>query len=355
MAKPFVSVLIDTYNHERFIEQAIISVLDQDFPASQREIILVDDGSTDRTPEIARKFEPQIRLICKKNGGQASAFNAGIPECRGEIIAFLDGDDWWEPGKLAAVVAEFEAAPEAGAIGHGIFEVDENGDKRNVIAPDRKYDCRLRDAEEGHEFLSLRAFLGTSRLAVRREILAKILPLPADLSIEADEFLVTVAAALGGARVLSQPLTSYRLHAGNLYQFEKWDANKARRKYQALACIVRELPARLVAAGISNEVARILIASVHLDAERIRLSLGEGWPWDTVRVEREGFRQAYRGETFGYKLFHFAVLGTALMLPPRQFYKLRRWYAAKNMARFRRFVGNAEPVSSLAVRKAAGS
>ncbi|HZS70819.1 MAG TPA: glycosyltransferase, partial [Candidatus Acidoferrum sp.] len=79
--RPFVSVLIDTYNHERFIEQAIASVLDQDFPASEMEVLVVDDGSTDRTPEVLRQFEPRVRVIRKANGGQASAFNAGIPQC----------------------------------------------------------------------------------------------------------------------------------------------------------------------------------------------------------------------------------------------------------------------------------
>src|SRR5258707_3910833 len=98
----FVSVLIDTYNHESFIEQAIVSVLEQDFPDAEREIIVVDDGSTDGTSEIVKKFEPRVRLLRKMNGGQASAFNAGIPECKGEIVAFLDGDDWWAPGKLQA-------------------------------------------------------------------------------------------------------------------------------------------------------------------------------------------------------------------------------------------------------------
>ena len=103
MAKFFLSVLIDTHNHERFIEQAILSVLAQDVAEGEREIIVVDDGSTDRTPEIVRRFEPRVRLIQKTNGGQASAFNAGIPACSGEGIAFLDGDDWWAPGKLRAV------------------------------------------------------------------------------------------------------------------------------------------------------------------------------------------------------------------------------------------------------------
>ncbi len=96
MTRPFVSV-------------SIVSVLEQDFSANEREILVVDDGSTDSTPEIIRKFVPHVRLLRKLNGGQASAFNAGIPECKGQIVAFLDGDDWWEPQKLSVVAAEFES------------------------------------------------------------------------------------------------------------------------------------------------------------------------------------------------------------------------------------------------------
>jgi glycosyltransferase involved in cell wall biosynthesis len=112
MAKPFVSLLIDTYNHEKFIEQAIVSALEQDFPAADREIIVVDDGSSDRTPAVVRKFELHVRLLRKKNGGQASAFNAGIPECKGEIVSFIDGDDWWASHKLQLAVGELEKIKE---------------------------------------------------------------------------------------------------------------------------------------------------------------------------------------------------------------------------------------------------
>ena len=106
---PFASVLIDTYNHEKFIERAVTSVLEQDFRASDREVIVVDDGSTDRTREILRKFQPHIRILNKRNGGQASAFNAGIPGAAGEIVAFLDGDDWWAQGKLQKIAEAFSA------------------------------------------------------------------------------------------------------------------------------------------------------------------------------------------------------------------------------------------------------
>src|SRR5271155_722079 len=125
--KPTVTVLVDTYNHERFIEQAIASVLGQDFPSEEMEILVVDDGSTDRTPEIVRRFEPRVRLIRKTNGGQASAFNAGIPEARGEIVAFLDGDDWWARNKLTRAVQAMAADASVGIVGHGIVTVQRDG------------------------------------------------------------------------------------------------------------------------------------------------------------------------------------------------------------------------------------
>ncbi|HET9995275.1 MAG TPA: glycosyltransferase [Candidatus Acidoferrum sp.] len=351
MAKSFASVLIDTYNHERFIEQAIVSVLEQDFPEAEREIIVVDDGSTDRTPEIVRKFEPRLRLLRKENGGQASAFNAGIPECQGEIVAFLDGDDWWEKRKLSVVAGEFAAYPQFGTIGHGIFEVDEAGRQITAITPNRVYESRLRTAEEARDFLQLRSYLGTSRFAARRGVLAKALPLPSDIAVEADEFLAGVTTALSGARVLTEPLTNYRLHSGNLFQFAEWDAVRARRKYTALAGIVRELPARLAAAGIAREVTDILTRSVGLDATRLRLALGEGWPWETVRVERESRQQAYVQSTIGYRLFHAGVLGVAALLPPHVFYRFRRWYSARGLARVRQLIGTAVPVPVLSERK----
>ena len=352
MGKPFVSVLIDTYNHERFIEEAIVSVIEQDFPASDREILVVDDGSTDRTPEIVCKFEPHVRLLRKQNGGQASAFNAGIPECQGEIVAFLDGDDWWERKKLSVVVAEFESHPQISTIGHGFVEVDERGQRLAVIAPKAECESRLRNRKDSSDFLTLRAFLGTSRLAIRRNILHHVGRLPHGLEIEADEFLATVATALGGTLILQEPLTNYRYHSTNLFQFDEWDAVKAKRKHDSLACIVSELPSRLQSVGVAEEVIRTITNSVRLDTERLRLSLGNGWPWETVRVEREANRQAYREANLGYHLFHVAVLGAAAVLPPATFYGLRRWYAKRGLARARQMVGSAQPIPSLAVRTA---
>src|SRR5271167_2466546 len=159
MAKPFVSILIDTYNHEKFIEQAIVSALEQDFPASEREIIVVDDGSSDRTPDVVRKFEPHLRLLRKENGGQASAFNAGIPECKGEIVSFLDGDDSWLPGKLRRVTEVLLANASVGLVGHGIKESYADGMER-IVRPEKDERLRLDSLAAARVFRLRKSYLG---------------------------------------------------------------------------------------------------------------------------------------------------------------------------------------------------
>ena len=184
MSTPFVTVLIDTYNHQRFIGDAINGVLSQDFPASEIEILVVDDGSTDSTPDVVRKFAPRVRLLRKINGGQASAFNAGIPESRGEIIAFLDGDDWWAPGKLTAVIGAFAENADVGLVGHGITEVYSDGRQR-IEVPREVFRFRITSVEQAKAFRMRRGFLGTSRMAYRRELLRRIGCVPETLRFEA--------------------------------------------------------------------------------------------------------------------------------------------------------------------------
>lgn len=158
MGIPAVTVLIDTYNHERYIEEAIVSVLEQDFPRAETEVLVVDDGSTDRTPEIVRKFLPDLRLIQKTNGGQASAFNTGISEAKGEIVAFLDGDDWWAKEKLAVVTEYLGARPHIGVVGHGIYEFDsDNGDAKATI-PQRTQEVTFDSVENGRFFRQMICF-----------------------------------------------------------------------------------------------------------------------------------------------------------------------------------------------------
>jgi len=92
-----VSIVITTYNRRAFLKEAVLSVLDQDY--QDKEIIIIDDGSTDGSFEEVRKFP--LRYVWKQNGGISSARNMGIGVSNGEFIAFLDVDDLWKKGKLA--------------------------------------------------------------------------------------------------------------------------------------------------------------------------------------------------------------------------------------------------------------
>lgn len=107
---PVISVVIGAYNAERWLAATIESVQAQTF--GDLEIIVVDDGSTDATAEVARGFGEAVRLIRKANGGSASARNRGIEAARGRYIAFLDADDLWHPKKLARQMRLFTEQPE---------------------------------------------------------------------------------------------------------------------------------------------------------------------------------------------------------------------------------------------------
>lgn len=118
---PLVSVITIFLDEERFLEEAVRSVLNQSYP--HWELLLVDDGSTDRSASIARSFAERrpgkIRYIHheeRKNRGMSASRNLGVRHARGELVAILDGDDVWEPEKLAEQTDVLEAHPEVGMV-----------------------------------------------------------------------------------------------------------------------------------------------------------------------------------------------------------------------------------------------
>ena len=323
MTTPLVSVLIDTYNHERFIEEAIQSVLSQDFPASEREILVVDDGSTDRTPEILAKFASQIRILRKSNGGQASAFNHGIPECRGEIVAFLDGDDWWAPDKLTRVTSAFAAEPQLGFVGHGIIAVYPDGLRRTDILRDGFY-FQANDLAGARLFRTRCSFMGTSRMTIRRTLAQTILPIPNEIRIQADEYIYTLASVLMPMRILPEALTCYRVHADNGFYLLNLDPEKLRRMQKSLAALADSLLKRLAQLGIDPDVSRTLLEYTDATSEQLRLGLDGGWPWETVRTEWKVYRVTHPDAPPAHRVFKsFALLG-ALFVPPKKFYQAQR-------------------------------
>ena len=347
MAKPHVTVLIDTYNHEQFIERAISSVLDQDMPMDGVEILVVDDGSIDATPEIVRRFEPRVRLLRKSNGGQASAFNFGFAAAQGDIIATLDGDDSWVREKLRRVLETLSANPEVGIVGHGLYEQYSDGRPNGLILPGRPYRLDLKSLQNAELFRHVAAFFGTSRMTIRKSVLDQILPVPEELTIEADEYIFTLAPAIGPAMILNEPLCYYGIHSGNLFQFGKFEPVRARRKMNVLDTLMRELPPKLRKFGATDEIVAALFRGTRVDAGRIRLSLDGGSPLAAFSLERAAFEASYHQVTWRYQLFRAFVLLQTLLLPPRLFYRLRRWYADRGLSRFRSWTG--EPARAVQV------
>jgi len=331
LARSFVSVLIDTYNHERFIEQAIVSVLEQAFPAADREIIVVDDGSTDRTPEIVKKFEPRVRLLRKENGGQASAFNAGIPECKGEIIAFLDGDDWWTHRKLGRVADVFAKEREVGLVGHGIIETFADRSER-VVAPEKDERLRLDSHSAARVFRLRKSYLGTSRMALRAYLARAILPVPKALVIEADEYLFTLAAAMGEIIILQDALTHYHIHGGNLY-LAPGNENSLRRKQRVMEALASSFRTILPGKGVSADVSECIVEIVQAEADQLRLMTDGGGPWETFRTESKIYDVLHADASPGYRLFRAITMIPALVLPPRQYYAARRWISSRRWYR----------------------
>jgi len=330
MSKPFVSVLIDTYNHERYIEQAIVSVLEQDFPEDDREIIVVDDGSTDRTSEIVRKFEPHVRYVHKQNGGQASAFNVGIPECRGEVVAFLDGDDWWAKQKLSRVVPVLARNREVGMVGHGTVKMLPDGREFTEVLKEG-YRFSMRSVQGAQMFRLRKCFLGT-RMTVRANILRSILPVPETIRIEADEFLFTMAAALSEVEILPEALFFYRLHSGNFYSQHGFDVESVRRKQQSIAQLAASLALRLPETGIGAGAVELVVEAIQVEADQLRLSVNGGRPWETARTELTMYRILYSDPPWGHLAFKYVTLLPTYILPPRVYYGTRRrlaesdWY-----------------------------
>jgi glycosyltransferase involved in cell wall biosynthesis len=343
MSSPLITAIIDTFNQERFIEQALNSVLDQGLCASDLEVLVVDDGSTDRTTEIVATFANRVEVLRKENGGQASAFNFAISRAKGEIIAFLDGDDWWAKGKLKTVLNTFDSNPNVGVVGHGFYEVDELTARSVIIFPESDHRVTLNSIEDGINFRNIMCFLGTSRVAIRRKILNLVGAIPPSLVVEADEFMSTMAVARSEAVLIQQPLTFYRLHPGNLYQFRGQDVVKVQRKMKVLTALSGALRQELPQAGVPGRVVNAIVEPIDYEANRLKLQCLGGMPWRTFQVERTGMRLAYKHMGWKYRLFKACVLSLTLALPPKLFYKLRAYYSTMNLRRLRKFTG--EPIS----------
>lgn len=340
MKAPLISVLIDTHNHEKYIAQAVASAAEQNFPAEDYEIVVVDDGSTDRTPDIVRKLAARpargvnVRLLRKANGGQASAFNAALPELRGKIVSFLDGDDWWEQGKLTATTVAFLQNPGAAAVGHAFYEFREDTGEKKLCALEAPESSDLSSVEAAARAARGWDFLRTSAFSVKRSVLEAILPVPEALVFCADAYIVPACMAVG-VHVTDQPLMYYRIHDDNLCTFDG-AANDARlrRRCEMHELLFEMLEPMLVANGVRRDAARALVCPFFTDAMRFKLNTFGGSRMNALRTEMRAFSFAHPRPSVRDRLAKSVVAAGTMLLPPRTFYRARNWYARQRALRF---------------------
>jgi glycosyltransferase involved in cell wall biosynthesis len=248
---PLVTVLIDTYNYGQFIEEAINSVLSQDFPSEEMEVLVVDDGSTDDTAERVKSYRDRVKYLYKQNGGQASAFNYGLAMARGEIVAFLDADDTWLPGKLRRVVQEFQKYPEAEMVYHQSQELDTSTGTRTLGS----FSAVSGNVPADREKLLSYILYPTSVLAFRKRCLDRLLPIPEGLTIQADGHLSGLAIFLAPVVAIEEPLAVYRQHGDNLFHTvgSDFDAVRFARRHATREILIDGMKGWLKANGYDAE------------------------------------------------------------------------------------------------------
>ena len=219
MNNPLVSVIMPVYNGEKYIRQAVESVFSQNVPL---ELLVIDDGSTDKTAEVLTPWLPRRDfhyLKNEKNLGAAGSRNRGVREAHGKYIAFLDADDWWDAGKLSA---QLKALARTGDVlcstGRDLMNPDGT--------PTGKY-IPVKERLTYHELLKHNSINCSSVLLLREAAL--LYPMEHDDSHEDYITWLKILKKYGHATGINEPYLKYRLSEGGKSRNK---AKSARMTYQ---------------------------------------------------------------------------------------------------------------------------
>jgi glycosyltransferase involved in cell wall biosynthesis len=291
MPEIIVSAIIPTYNRADLVGRAVQSALDQRVPNGDLEVIVVDDESTDATPDVLAGFGSSIRTVRQTNRREGAARNVGASIARGDYVAFLDSDDYWLPGKLAADVARFEAADRPALVYSRALNVD---------SLDRPIGIRRLPVHEGDVFwrLAREAFMPMSTVAVRADAFGACGGFEEDraLSGTADWELWLRMAARWPVGFVEQTATCIRVHPRRML---------ADHRYMEGAML----------AGVRHALADPVVAQRARGRERAI------WAWMYVTIALNAYLNGRRRQSWQW-------LGRALVSWPPQLLDSRVWGAA---------------------------
>lgn len=206
--KPLISVVIPTYNYGKFIQICIDSVLGQTY--RKFEIIVVDDGSTDETPNVLKKYGTKITTVRTKNFGACISRNIGLNLARGKYVSFLDSDDYWKPEFLEKLFLCAQSL-DVDLVYCDMFLIDENTKKKELVKSVRKVDSEWFHNNPGSTPFS------PSTALIRRELLARTSGWNTSLKSPAEDFDFFRRCAKHGVLVhVEDTLAYHRNHPNSL-------------------------------------------------------------------------------------------------------------------------------------------
>lgn len=272
---PLVSIVVNNFNYGRFLPRSLDSALSQSH--ARTEVVAVDDASTDGSRDVLRGYEGRvITVLQERNRGQGAAFHAGFRASRGDIVVFLDADDYLYPHAAARIAGAF--GPGVAKVHYRLDLVDRHG--RTVDL----YPAREVSFDSG-DVVPLLLSKGryeapvTSGNAFARGVLERILPMPEeDFRISADGYVVTLAPLFGAVASIDEPLGAYVQHGANAWAPGRTDSGERfrramehdRSRLRALARVAGDLGLRLAEAPELRDHVHLTarLASLRLDPAR---------------------------------------------------------------------------------------
>ena len=231
------SVVMPCFNAERYLDEAVRSVMGQTLPGV--ELIVVDDGSSDRSPQIVaalqREFGDRIAAVSQANAGPYAARNRGLAQARGEFVAFLDADDWWAPDCLQKLHAALADDPDAALAYCGWQNVGLPGGRGAPYVPP---DYELED--KAARFLRAAAPWPIHAALVRRSVMQEVGGFDLDLPTCMDYDLWLRIGVARRIRLVPEVLAFYRHHQGGQITSTQW--RQARNSWIVKRKFVRQHP-----------------------------------------------------------------------------------------------------------------
>jgi len=256
-----VSVVMPAFNVGWCVGRAVDSVLAQTL--RECELVVVDDGSTDDTAAVLARYGEAVRVIRQVNAGMSAARNAGIRAARGNLLAFLDADDWWHSDKLARQVTLMRERPELGFCSTAARVVNPEGRLLNVWQCPDTSDDMLRTLFAENAAIAG----GCSAVMVRRELLDRVGLFDESLRGFEDPDLWIRLAAVSGYACIDEPLVEI------LRREHSVSRNRAHMRMAALASLRKNR--NLLPPGLRGDFWRACLASVYTDYAKGAYRAGE--------------------------------------------------------------------------------